>query len=329
MKILAHVHAFPPHHNAGAEHMLLAMLTWLAKAGHEVKVWVREEHWKFPDEYEGIPIVNANNHPCDFEPWHFWADIILTHLDCTGEINNHCWPKGLSRKVVWICHNSHPYIDFTRRPDLYRIIYNSEWLRDKMQYPQASIVVRPPVRAADYQVQTNRKYITLINCNEAKGGKVLIELAKRMPERQFLGVLGSYGVQEKAQLPNLTYVKNTPDIKAVYAQTNILLMPSSYESWGRVAIEAYSSGIPVIAHPTPGLLESMGRGGLFAMRASVDAWQKQIEALDDESTYAQASAYGRARALELDPENELKQMEEFLLCQDYAYSDPCATMATV
>lgn len=292
--------------------MLLAMLLDLKKRGHEVKVWIREEAYKFPDQFEGIEIVNANNHPCEPEIWHQWADSIITHLDCSGEVNNATWKAGFQHKVVWVCHNSHLYIDFQRRPGYYRVIYNSQWLKEKMNYPQASIIVRPPVQWQDYEVESSREFITLINCNEAKGGKVLIEMAKRMPERKFLGVLGSYGVQERANLPNLTYIPNNPNIKETYAKTRILLMPSSYESWGRVGIEAYSSGIPVIAHPTPGLLESLGHGGLFAMRASADAWQKQIEALDNEEAYKAASEYGKARAKALDPTEDFNQLEAFL-----------------
>jgi glycosyltransferase involved in cell wall biosynthesis len=325
MKILAHIHAFPPHHNAGAEWMVVAMLQDLRKRGHQVRVWVREEAYKFPDDFDGIEIVNANKHPCEPEQWHKWADVILTHLDCSGEVNNATWKSGEQHKVVWICHNSHLYIDFQRRPGYYRVIYNSEWLRDKMNYPQASIVVRPPVNHLDYEVESTREYITLINCNKEKGGKVLIDLARRMPDRKFLGVLGSYGVQERAVLPNLTYIANNPNIKETYAKTRILLMPSAYESWGRVAIEAYSSGIPVLAHPTPGLVESMGRGGLFAMRDSVDAWESAIVSLDDQSTYKQASEYGKRRAIELEPTEDFSQLEQFLCLSKHEFYEKWRT----
>ncbi|WP_262928542.1 glycosyltransferase family 4 protein [Streptomyces sp. CBMA152] len=47
----------------------------------------------------------------------------------------------------------------------------------------------------------------------------------------------------------------------VYSRSRVILMPSLYESWGRVAVEAFASGIPVIAHTTPGLVESMGEAG--------------------------------------------------------------------
>ena len=40
-------------------------------------------------------------------------------------------------------------------------------------------------------------------------------------------------------------------------------MPSQEETWGRVAIEAISSGIPVIANPTEGLREALDYCGIY------------------------------------------------------------------
>jgi hypothetical protein len=66
-------------------------------------------------------------------------------------------------------------------------------------------------------------------------------------------------------------------------------MPSSYESWGRVAIEAACSGIPTIAHPTDGLLEALGPAGIFVDRRKTRQWQAELERLDDPDQYAKAS----------------------------------------
>jgi glycosyltransferase involved in cell wall biosynthesis len=91
----------------------------------------------------------------------------------------------------------------------------------------------------------------------------------------------------------------------VYARTRILLMPSDYESWGRVGVEAVASGIPVIAHPTEGLTESLGPAGTFCDRDNVDVWQKAIEMLDDPAVYRAASRRAKARSKALDPGADL------------------------
>jgi glycosyltransferase involved in cell wall biosynthesis len=64
-----------------------------------------------------------------------------------------------------------------------------------------------------------------------------------------------------------------------------------------------TSGIPVIGHPTPGLAESLGPGGLFADRADFDAWAGILDALARPDRYKAASAYALTRARALAAEN--------------------------
>jgi len=119
-----------------------------------------------------------------------------------------------------------------------------------------------------------------------------------MPERTFIGVEGNYNHNEPPpeDLANVRIVPNGPNIRQVYEQTRILLVPSEYESWSRCAIEASTSGIPVIAAPTPGLLESLGEAGIFADQGDTVAWLRNIENLDEPRTYQAASDAVRARA---------------------------------
>jgi glycosyltransferase involved in cell wall biosynthesis len=122
-------------------------------------------------------------------------------------------------------------------------------------------------------------------------------------------VVGGYGEQIiRDDLPNMEIVPHTPGdrmAKDVYARTKILLAPSAYESYGRVAVEAMCSGIPVIAHPTPGLLESLGDAGTFCDRDDLDAWEAAIRSLSTPNVYRTASKAASARAAGLDPQAEL------------------------
>ncbi|MFE2879219.1 hypothetical protein ACFXG6_32815 [Streptomyces roseus] len=45
----------------------------------------------------------------------------------------------------------------------------------------------------------------------------------------------------------------------------------------RVAVQAFSSGIPVIAHPTLGLIESLGSAGIYAYRDDLNAWLDALQ----------------------------------------------------
>ena len=117
-------------------------------------------------------------------------------------------------------------------PDL--TLFSSQFVRD--QYPQAApaLVVHPVVPEPEY-VTTPGECATLINLAEIKGGAVFFELARQLPDRQFLGVRG-WGPQVTAPpLPNTTLIGTQPDVRDVYSRTCVLLMPSGYESYGRVA----------------------------------------------------------------------------------------------
>jgi glycosyltransferase involved in cell wall biosynthesis len=81
-------------------------------------------------------------------------------------------------------------------------------------------------------------------------------------------------------------------------------MPSTYESWGRTAVEAMASGIPVIAAPTPGLVEALtsptlGECGLFADADDDDGWIAALKLLDSPKEWDRYSALARQRSAEL------------------------------
>ena len=59
------------------------------------------------------------------------------------------------------------------------------------------------------------------------------------------------------------------------------------------AVEALAHGIPVIAHPTPGLRESLGFAGTYVDRDNIDAWEAQLAV-----TVSASTSIARARNVE-------------------------------
>lgn len=205
------------------------------------------------------------------------------------------------------------------------LITNSEWLDTLYRFQGvASVVLYPPVYIKAYQTHTTRTYVTLVNCNENKGALLFYRVAKALPEFQFLAVAGSYGEQvSPPRLPNLTAWGPQADMRRVYAVTGILLAPSKAESWGRVAIEAAASGIPVIAAPTPGLKEALGPAGIFCDREDTAAWVTEIRRLQNSvADYEQASRAVARRAASLDPTEQLERMRGFLLDRRWVEAAP-------
>lgn len=293
-----------PYQMAGAETMAHRMAKFLVGKGHEVIVLCPGEDIVF----EGVTIWNNAKSERMHKLWES-ADLVFTHLDRTSHTENAA--KYYKKKVVHIIHNSHNDSFLRcRLPNQY-LVYNSSWVKDKLRYKQESIVLNPPVDYRDYQGVNNKnaKYVTLINLNENKGGQILIDLAKRMPDTQFLGVEGGYYDQIKSNEKNIKYVPQTKDIREYLKDTKILIVPSEYESWGQVAIEAASMGIPVIASTAEGLKSSLSDSGVFVERNDLDGWEFQIrELLTNNKAYKKQSDLVYERALELDP---LIQLENF------------------
>ena len=299
--------------------MAHAMLKWLVANGHECHVLTTcQSNY----ELDGVKVFQDDFDNCNRE-WN-WCDVGLTHLVRSGKAWN--WHSITYKPIIYVVHNTFANRMVEVKTD-FALIYNTDWAKvdgKNKGYQHISTVLHPPVYFNDYHtVSKNRKFITLINCWPRKGGNILYELAKMMPEYEFLGVKGGYGEQVIKPLKNLRYVENTPDIKSIYAQTRILIMPSVYESYGRTAVEAMCSGIPVIATGTPGLKESLGDCGLFCPEVINEdenfldpfPFAEHIKFLDNKDNYKDYSKRSLERAKELDKRNEeeMKALETWLM----------------
>ncbi|MGW0905036.1 glycosyltransferase family 4 protein [Streptomyces sp. NPDC002853] len=310
------MHAFPPEHNAGAEHMLVSMLRPLVERGHDVQVWLSrygQVHKEY--EYRGIRVIPLESR-LDYPTAIRRADVVLAHLETVPPTASQA--RGYGKPLIVVCHNTHkPTFRDAAAGGTALAVYNSQWMEreaemffaeyPKSTRPESSLIVRPPVFAGEYATKPGKAF-TLVNCNPEKGGKVLEALARRMPEQQFLAVRGAYGTQILPDLPNVEIVEHVDgqDMREkVYGRTRVLLMPSSYESWGRAGIEALASGIPVVAHPTPGLCESLGEAGIFVDRSDTDGYEAVLRKLASAAEYRLASKRAKARSAELDPTADL------------------------
>lgn len=301
MKILAIVHAFPPDHGSGAEWMMHDMMQYMMNQGHECKVWVT----KYPgQDINGIKMGDES----DVKD----ADILWSHLNMTGKAINIA--KQYKKPLLHIVHNTqHMGVISVQRKNVYNA-FNTWYTFDHLKenyHRHPYIVFHPNVDINHYSVESTREAVTLINLNESKGGYILRELAKRLPKIKFIGVKGSYGTQITDQPENVRLYENMDDIREVYRQTGILIMPSHYESYGRTAVEAMCSGIPVIANPTPGLLESCGSAGYFADRNKLDEWVGAIDEVFKNYEYWSKRAKLRAEDLQDQSARELEKLEQF------------------
>ncbi len=252
-----------------------------------------------------------------------WADIIFTQGSQVPRV------KGLARgkPIAYYIHNDYRIATIAplyklNELDIDLFIFNANWVRERNPWRGDSIIVHPPVDIEKFKT-TPGECITQVNLSEAKGGKTFTKIAKEMPEKEFLGVRGGWGLQIIPKTKNVRVIPKTPNIRDdVYAKTRILLMPSQYkgptepwnwtESWGMVGVEAMCSGIPVIAHPTPGLLESLSYAGIFVDRDNIAGWVEAIRKLDDPEVYKKHSGLALQRAQELDPTSQLDSLAKVI-----------------
>lgn len=306
MKILLVPHAYIPGKIAGCETYLHRVAKFLISKGHEVRCLVL---YKDPYEIDGVQCIRVEHE----KEWReantedfLWADGVFTQLWGVPFSVNKC--KQLEKKLIYVAHNTNQSTSFQHLGRNAFILYNSEQLKSFLRFRQPSFVLPPPVNYREFEPTTNSAFVTLINHCKDKGGEILIDIANRLPHVPFLAVRGGYGEQVISDLKNIKYEDPQP-IKDILRRTKLVIMPSLVETYGQVAIEAYAAGIPVIAHPTEGLKESMGPDGIFIDRADPEGYAgKIVTLLSDQAEYDSARAYAYSRAVALDP---LPRLEEF------------------
>lgn len=218
--------------------------------------------------------------------------------------------RGYNRPIVATCHYDGNYLVISRNAEpkwaemlmFINSIMEPNYRKNIVPFPPAIVrteVIRPIMHREKIVIDGPFRgdAITLVNANQNKGIHVFLELAKRMPDRKFLGVLPYYGeLRVPLAPPNVEWVPFNDDIRTILRRTRILLVPSFYESFGRIAVEAMINGIPVLyskpalksMYPggsTEGLQSWIGDAAIACERENYDEWMGAIRSLDDEDTY--------------------------------------------
>lgn len=297
VRVLAVVHGWFPGLAAGSERMMQHLLSALPKDEFDVHVLsfgVQEDPiFVHRMEYEGIPVNIGMDPPIN-------PDIIITHHGIAARVVPTMYEQFPHVHVVAVYHNERFDI-----PDIDRLgadlkIFNTNWVKEKLR--GSGLVVHPPLEPERHRVEGKvGNYTTLVNLQKNKGVDTFRALADRLPDVGFLGVVGTHGEQElTGYSPNVGLHPVTQDMRDVWKQTRVVIMPSQYESYGMVAAEALVNGIPVIAHPTPGLVECLDWAGLFVPRDDAEGYERVIRRLyEDPLFYGEHSSKARLRGEEL------------------------------
>jgi glycosyltransferase involved in cell wall biosynthesis len=297
MKVLAVTPRYPPKSRVGAWLATHGIMRHLAANGHEVTAASANDYgngW----EIDGVKVETGRRGRSHFVTTAADHEVVVSHFGDGGLGATIARKAG--RPSVQMVHG---YVHKgPASADL--LVFNSHSNRDSCVDLRdiPTIVCYPPVDTSAYATAPG-DCVTIVNCSAEKGIRTAWKCAEALPRLQFLGVRGGYGQQTVPRASNFETAPTTRNMRDdVYARTRILLMPSENETFGMAAVEAMASGIPVIAHPTPGLLEALGDAGVFVDRSDIRGWVEQIVRLHDVGEYVTASAKAFGRVAELEAE---------------------------
>ena len=304
----------------------------LQKRGHQVAFMTTEK----PKEgynggtYRGFRFMHYTAGSDLLEASQVWICPHAPALPIVRKINS----RGLDRPMIATCHFDGRYKSITDN-------VTSQWnemlffINRKMEssfrgaavpWPRSIVrtdVIRPIMHEDKIRMDPypSGDMITLVNANVNKGVHQFIELAKRMPDRRFLGVVPYYGELWVPPAPaNIEWIKFDDDVRNILARTRILLMPSKYESFGRIAVEAMYNKIPVVyskSNPnaeapgtTEGVEEWILPAGIACDRDRPEQWMSAIASLDDPAVYAARQETCRDCVMAMDLFSEASRIAE-------------------
>lgn len=335
----------------GSEQTMHSLMKHLSQRGYACQVLTRKEYkQKSIDYIDGVAVTRIASEDLerDFnkELIRSKPDVIMTQLT---------W----SDRVIELANISKiPVIHFVRSVggnlDLsdkspYRveiIISNSEVTQRfiKETWGRESVIIYPIIDPEQFQAKTFKaRYITIINPLKVKGGDIFKEIAKSLPNKEFLAVKGWTHLKDKEgenwdmkkmqemadafkDLPhipeevdfsdqkNIKVVGPFENMKAIYGQTKILVVPSLWEeTFGRVVVEAMLNGIPVIASNKGNLSHTVGEGGIIIQEVeNINSWIKSIKFLNNSANYRIYQKKAKKSAQRFNPELEVDKIQELL-----------------
>lgn len=167
------------------------------------------------------------------------------------------------------------------------------------------------------------RFVTYVNPRTEKGIHLFCKIAALLPDIPLLVVRGwsrdnmlvdeLRAIEFISSLHNVVLSSPVQDMREVYGQTSILLLPSRWqESWARVIGEAQANGIPVIASNRGASPQCVGEGGVILEYGDPQLWANVIRMVyQDEQLRSKLSHCARLNISRFDTEMLIEDFVQF------------------
>jgi glycosyltransferase involved in cell wall biosynthesis len=174
------------------------------------------------------------------------------------------------------------------------------------------------------RVESTREVVLFVNPVEVSGRDLAVSIARACPDLRFAFVESwPLSADERAWLDaacaGLANVERRPrvdDLRLLYGDARVLLVPYRTNGRPRVVLEAQANGIPVLATDLPALTEAVGPGGVaVAPDAAPGEWAAALRDLLEPARYDTLSAAARTHAArdEVDTDAIVTRFEALVL----------------
>lgn len=307
MKVLTLTDLYLPF-PGGAERLIFNVARDWMRRGHRVNVVTGYE---YPQQFDGPTVVSVATIGPDPEHGakvihdlieYDQPDVILTHHHYAHLYGHVMVDSGVP--VVQLVLNG------KRLAGAALAVYISEWVKGQAGDAEPQDLVITPPAFDDVVSPTHGDAIGFIKPIPHKGIRLVYDIARAMPERQFVILRGEWQDLEVIEhLPNVEFMEPVDDIREFYARCRMVLMPSLSEDAGSVNQEATLNGIPCLSTRVGGLAETAG-GMAFYPTEPVESWLLGIGKLDDPERYAHYVECQREHLASLDHAGSLDLLAE-------------------
>ncbi|MBT9383035.1 glycosyltransferase family 4 protein [Pseudooceanicola sp. CBS1P-1] len=145
---------------------------------------------------------------------------------------------------------------------------------------EALPLIRPPAGPV-------RRLAALGTLDRQKGFDILIRAFRMLPNQGIsLRIYGKgHQAQPLAQLaasdPRIRFMGHLRDPFEAYSDCDAVAIPSRWDPYGLVAMEANAAGRPALLNPVDGLRAQLGRGNIAVPELSEEAWSDALRRLFD------------------------------------------------